>query len=254
MLDDGNRLTRRQPSPTFKTDRSVFYGMNLGSVMPNARTTPTAAPVPGAPAAVPASKGERTRRRIVERAAPVFNQRGYAGASMRDLVEATGLEKGGLYNHFGSKEALAAASLAHAVDLVGSRLAAARDAHERSPDQLRAVVRAFGQGARRPLVAGGCPIMNTAIEADDTNPELRAQARAAMTDWHRLIGSIVKQGIERGELGAATDPFVLATIVTSTLEGALMLSRLYDDPRHMDRAVDHLVAHIDSLRAREDEP
>ena len=40
-------------------------------------------------------------------AAPVFNQRGYVGASMRDLVDVTGLEKGGIYNHFGSKEQLA---------------------------------------------------------------------------------------------------------------------------------------------------
>ncbi|HKF91597.1 MAG TPA: TetR/AcrR family transcriptional regulator, partial [Acidimicrobiia bacterium] len=43
-------------------------------------------------------KGEATRRLILERAAPVFNKRGYAGASMSELVEATGIEKGGIYN------------------------------------------------------------------------------------------------------------------------------------------------------------
>ena len=53
------------------------------------------------------TKGERTRQRIVELAAPVFNRQGYAGASLRDLIGATGLEKGGIYNHFGSKEQLA---------------------------------------------------------------------------------------------------------------------------------------------------
>ena len=52
-------------------------------------------------------KGSATKQRIVEAAAPVFNQRGYWGASMADLMAATGLEKGGIYNHFGSKEALA---------------------------------------------------------------------------------------------------------------------------------------------------
>ena len=49
------------------------------------------------------TKGERTRRRIVESAAAVFNTRGYFGSSMSDLVRETGLEKGGIYNHFGSK-------------------------------------------------------------------------------------------------------------------------------------------------------
>jgi len=47
------------------------------------------------------AKGERTRQRIVELAAPVFNRQGYVGASLRNLIEATGLEKGGIYNHFG---------------------------------------------------------------------------------------------------------------------------------------------------------
>ena len=45
-----------------------------------------------APATTRRTKGEVTRQRILERAAPVFNQRGYAGATMTDLVAATGLE------------------------------------------------------------------------------------------------------------------------------------------------------------------
>ena len=52
-------------------------------------------------------KKEQTRQRIVAEAAPVFNQRGYAGSSLADLMKATGLEKGGIYRHFSSKEELA---------------------------------------------------------------------------------------------------------------------------------------------------
>jgi AcrR family transcriptional regulator len=199
---------------------------------------------------MPATKGERTRQRIVERCAPVFNQRGFAGASMRDLVAATGLEKGGIYNHFGSKEALAIAAFDHAIDRQGARLRAARDEHEHAVDRLVAIIHAFARSARKPPIAGGCPIMNTAVEADDTNPELLAHARDAMTDWHRLIGSIVKAGLERNELAPSTDPYELATIVTAALEGALMLSRLYDDVEYMNRVVNHLVTHVETLRAR----
>jgi AcrR family transcriptional regulator len=194
------------------------------------------------------TKGERTRHRIVERCAPIFNQRGYAGASMRDLVAAAGLEKGGLYNHFDSKEALALAAFDHSVSLLGDRLAAARASVEDAGNQLVAIVHAFAHWARKPGVPGGCPIMNTAIEADDTNPELRAHARDAMTRWHRLVGSVVKQGIAARQLEESTDPYALATVMTSALEGALMLSRLHDDVAHMDRVVDHLVAHIETLR------
>ena len=79
----------------------------------------------------PATKGAATRQRIVELAAPVFNQRGYVGASMRDLVDATGLEKGGIYNHFGSKEQLALEAYDHAMSLVTSGLARVAEARAR---------------------------------------------------------------------------------------------------------------------------
>src|SRR5437868_14041139 len=54
------------------------------------------------------TKGEQTRRKIVEAAAPIFNKRGYEGSSLNELMEATGLKKGGIYRHFTSKEELAA--------------------------------------------------------------------------------------------------------------------------------------------------
>jgi TetR/AcrR family transcriptional repressor of nem operon len=194
-------------------------------------------------------KGERTRRRIVERAAPVFNQRGFAGASMNELVAATGLEKGGIYNHFGSKEALAIEALDYSVSLLVDRFSRALDGPERAVDRLVAMIDAFADLDGHPEVPGGCPVANTALESDDTNPELCNHARTAMDSWHRLIGSIVKTGKQRGELRADTDPYALATVITASLEGALMLSRLMQEPDHMRRAVSHLKAHVDSLRA-----
>jgi len=60
------------------------------------------------------SKGQRTRERIVAEAASLFNQRGFDGSSMSELMEATGLEKGGIYRHFSSKEELAAEAFDYA--------------------------------------------------------------------------------------------------------------------------------------------
>ena len=192
-------------------------------------------------------KGERTRQRILERAAPVFNQHGYAGASMSELVTATGVEKGGIYNHFGSKEALAVAAFDYAVSLIVDRFAQATAGKASAIDRLVAVVDAFADEVEHPDLPGGCPVANTALESDDTHPDLCAHARRAMDSWHRLIGSIVKSGKERGELAHDVDPYELATLITATLEGALMLSRLMDNPDHMRRAAKHLRAHLSSL-------
>lgn len=192
-------------------------------------------------------KGEATRRLILERAAPVFNQRGYAGASMSELVDATGIEKGGIYNHFGSKEELAVEAFDYAISLIVEGYAAVQEGKV-GLDRLVAIIEIFGDWSGHPLVAGGCPIMNTAIEADDTNPPLAARARAAMDSWHRLIGSIVKEAKAQGEIDADVDPYELATLVTSTLEGSLMQTMLFHDPVYKHRAVASLTAHVESLR------
>ena len=59
-------------------------------------------------------KGEQTRQDIIRKAAPIFNQKGYDGAALSDLMRATGLKKGGIYRHFESKQELAVDAFAHA--------------------------------------------------------------------------------------------------------------------------------------------
>lgn len=192
-------------------------------------------------------KGERTRRMIVERSAPIFNTNGYFGTSMSDLVQRTGLEKGGIYNHFASKEELALEAFDFAVGIMRERYREVLTDRKGALECLFAIIDVLGGLVEDPPVPGGCPILNTAIEADDTNPALKEKAREAMTGWHRLIGKVTKDGVESGELSPQADPYEMASIVTSTIEGALMLSKLFDDPIHMKRAVEHLKRHLRSL-------
>lgn len=219
-------LSNMESSVTIKTDQLVLNG----GVM---------------------KKGEKTRLMIVERAAPVFNTRGYYGSSMKDLVEETGLEKGGIYNHFVSKEDLAVAAFEYTVESVGRRFQLALEGKEGALARLYAVVEVFGDFVDGYPVAGGCPVLNTAVESDGTNPVLKEKAREAMTGWHRLIGSIVKGGVQRGELKRDANPYEVASLVTATLEGAIMLGKLYDDPIHMRRAVDHVKQYLGSLTEEE---
>jgi TetR/AcrR family transcriptional regulator, transcriptional repressor for nem operon len=192
-------------------------------------------------------KGERTHQAIVERSAPVFNTKGYFGTSMSDLVRETGLEKGGIYGHFSGKEELAIASFEYAAGVMRNRFVAELKGKKGAVERLFAVIEVLGGMVEDPPVAGGCPVLNTAVESDDANPVLKQKAQEAMDGWLRLVGSITKEGVWRGELSAETDPRETASVVVGTLEGALMLSKLCDDPEHMERAVAHLKRHIGSL-------
>ncbi len=195
-------------------------------------------------------KGERTRQRIVEQAANVMSVRGYSATSMADLARETGLEKGSLYNHFDSKEALALAAFDYSVALVARRFEVALADRDGALDRLRAIVGVFRSLADAPPLPGGDPVLNMAIESDDAYPALLERAQGAMTSWQKLIGKTVKEGIQRGELRPDLDPREVASIVTSTLEGAVMQSKLFRDPRHMRWAVDHLTIYLDTFAAR----
>jgi TetR/AcrR family transcriptional repressor of nem operon len=195
------------------------------------------------------TKGTDTRERIVARAAQVFSERGFFGSSMTDLLAATGLQKGGLYNHFASKEQLALASFDYAVSLVERRYAAALDGRTGATERLLAIVDVIRSLVDDPALPGGCPILNTAIEADDTMPALRGRACEAMTGWQRLIGATVKAGVATGELKRGTDPREVATVMTATLEGAVFLSKLYGDKAPMRVAADHVGTYVRGLAA-----
>ena len=169
-------------------------------------------------------KGETTRERIIAEAAPIFNQKGFAGASMQDVMEATGLEKGGLYRHFGSKEELAVEvfrhSLAKSVKMRTEKIDPAHTAVE----HLRALVARFVSTPS--TVPGGCPLMNTAIDTDDGNPVLRELARQGIADWQKRLAVVVREGIRVGEIRSDVKPRTVANTIIATLAGALMMSRL----------------------------
>ena len=93
-------------------------------------------------------KGERTRHAIVEKAAGVFNTKGYFGSSMNDIVLETGLEKGGIYNHFASKEELALEVFDYATALMRGRFSSALEDRERALERLFAVVEVLGGPGR----------------------------------------------------------------------------------------------------------
>jgi TetR/AcrR family transcriptional repressor of nem operon len=183
------------------------------------------------------SKGEETRAMILERVAPLFNQQGYFGASLSEIMHETGLEKGGIYNHFKSKEQLALEAFDYAYTILDRRLRDELAGKRHAIERLEAILAYFQSLVDDPPIAGGCPIMNTAIEADDAQPALRDRARHAMDELRSSVIRIITKGSERGEVRSGVDADAWASVMIAALEGAIMLSRLYQDPEHMRRTV-----------------
>ena len=169
-------------------------------------------------------KGESTRQRIIEQAAPLFNQRGFEGCSMQDVLEATGLEKGGVYRHFSSKEELAAEVFRYAWARALKMRWEGSDKVEGAVEKLRYFVRRFVDIAGP--IPGGCPLMNTAIDSDDGNAVLRGLAHTGIKDWKKRVCEVVEKGIEAGEIRSGVESRQVANAILAMLEGALMISRM----------------------------
>ena len=190
-------------------------------------------------------KGEATRQRIIAEAAPIFNQRGFDGCSMQDLMTATGLEKGGLYRHFSNKEDLAAEAFRYAQDQNVKDRTEHLDEIPNSLDKHKQHDHLFVELPS--TIPGGCPLMNTAIDADDGNPALRDLARKGIQDWRARLVHILETGIKAGEIRRSTDPRRIANTLIATLEGALMISRLENNRNALRDAQNTLDALLTSL-------
>jgi AcrR family transcriptional regulator len=161
-----------------------------------------------------------TRQRMIESAAAVMAERGLEGASFTEILERSGAARGAIYHHFpGGKFELA-------VEAIGAAGAAGRALIEATREQGDPVgaVRAFVALWRGNLEAtdfrAGCPIVAVVADAPDDAPALLAAADGAFGLWHTaLADGLVDAGI------AAERARSLATLVISSIEGAVVLSR-----------------------------
>jgi len=190
------------------------------------------------------SKGEKTRQNIVAKAAVLFNQRGFEGCSMQDIVEASGLEKGSIYGHFSSKEELALEAFDFAwADTVQKRMGNLNTVDD-AVDKLKLHVRNY---VNTPSFSGGCPWLNIAVDADDGNLALRERARKAVREWEAALVAIVVEGQQRGEVRAEIQPQGVATLLISTLEGSTAISRIDKRSQALAHAEENLDRFLEEI-------
>ncbi len=131
-----------------------------------------------------------------------------------------------------------------AVNRVQSEFLGALKGKRHAVERLIAILSVYERMFDEPPVQGGCPILNTAVESDDAHPALRERAQLAMDAWRILLQRIVDKGIMRGELHSRVDADTVATILIATIEGAVMLSKLYGDASHLERALNFLKTYV----------
>lgn len=192
------------------------------------------------------SKAAKTKQLIIEKSAPLFNTKGYAATSMNDIMEATGLTKGGLYGNFQSKDEIATLAFEYSYNKVKTELVAAIKQQRTSLEKLYAILNFYRSYTIRPQIEGGCPIQNTAIDSDNTYPFLKKKARQALDDFLDGLEMIIQNGIKYKEFKASVHPRREAEIIYAQIGGALMMAKLADDVNLLNRILDSSRSYIDA--------
>lgn len=193
------------------------------------------------------TKAEKTRNFIVEKTAPIFNMKGYAGTSLNDITAATGLTKGSIYGNFANKDEVALAAFDYNLKNVSSRIDADMNKQVSVKDKLLVYINIYQKFIDGSVSEGGCPVLNTAVDADDTHPELREKVLKAVLGWKNKIAKLIEAGISAKEINADHNPDQVALTIIAIIEGGIMISRLTAKPAHWNLIMDSLKKYINSL-------
>ena len=189
-------------------------------------------------------KAENTKQLIVEKSAELFNKFGYDGCSLSDIMKATNLKKGGIYNHFKSKDEIAFEAFDYSLKKVFSRFRARLDNEKTAYDKVMAMVDVYASFARNPVVKGGCPIFNTAMDAQNSHPELKQKARDGINLMRNYLVLKLEEGERDGEFHCLTAKQDLATMIVVTLEGAIVYSAVNTELEIVDLALKHVKSYL----------
>lgn len=181
-----------------------------------------------------------TKNTIIKESANLFNTQGYKATSISDITKATGLTKGAIYRHFESKSDLEQEALRSLGKLMFNELG--QSIREAKTFQLKmdAIFSFFEKYMETPLYQGGCPLMNAAVEVDDTNTPLRQQAYNMLAQLKASVGKLLENGIKNGQIKPEIDPAFYSTIIIATLEGGIMMSKLERNKEAISKTILHL--------------
>ena len=137
---------------------------------------------------------EITKQKILIESGNLFNTQGYQATSISDITKATGLTKGAIYRHFESKSDLEQQALKALSDLMFFELGTAIKKATNFTSKMEATFLFFEKYMGTPLYKGGCPLLNAAVEVDETHSVLRKQVREMLLQLKTSLKTIIQNG------------------------------------------------------------
>jgi TetR/AcrR family transcriptional regulator, transcriptional repressor for nem operon len=187
-----------------------------------------------------------TKQRLVETAATLFAERGYAATGMADILREAKVHRGSLYHAFPAKKDLLLAILERYRSGIGERLLEPAWKGVEDPiDRVFALLGRYRRFLEDSACYFGCPIGSLALELHDADAEIRLMLAANFDAWTAAVERCFAEA--RNRLPEGVDRRALATFTLTTMEGGVMLARTYRSLDAFDSAVAMLRDYVDRL-------
>lgn len=193
------------------------------------------------------TKAEKTTQYIIRTVAPIFNKKGYAATSLNDITKAVGLTKGAIYGNFQNKDELALKAFQHNTAIVLSRIEQYMDKGTTPLQRLLNLVEFYKNYYDFTNDFGGCPIINTAVDAKNTHPALLQHAQETIATIEGLIAQQIEYGKQIGEIRKTIPGPVYGKRFFSLIQGAIFMSQTTSNKEY---TVDCLNVIIDTINQR----
>jgi len=188
-----------------------------------------------------ASKGNLTKARLAESMLELIQTSGYSGTGLNAVIEHAAAPKGSIYFHFpDGKEGLGVAAVELAAQQFGTLLAEAAHSAGGPAEAARAAIEALTAIVSDSDFRLGCPVSVVTLEMGAESERLRQACATAFESWIAPTTALLEAaGIDAGEARS------LATVVVSTIEGAVIVSRALKSTQPLESAADVVAELID---------
>lgn len=191
---------------------------------------------------------QRTRERLLQAASREIYRSGFQSASLDTILASSGVTKGALYYHFGSKEALGYAVVEEVIAPVvrGKWVRPLQNVK----DPIDTLIGAVQRIPVRPAdVRGGCQLNNLAQEMSPLDAGFRKRLATIFDAWRQAVASVLREGQAHGSVRRDVEPADAAALLIAMVEGYGSLAKNAQDPKVMKAGIRNIVVWLKSLRA-----
>jgi AcrR family transcriptional regulator len=189
------------------------------------------------------------KEKIVAESLKLFSLKGFLSTSISDILEAANTSKGGLYNHFESKESLFFAVLNEAKRIWREETLADLDQISKPVEKIKKLLENYRDRylKDRSNFPGGCIFVTLSVELDDQRPVLSRELNKGFAGLKAMLNRLLDQGKESGEVRKGVDTAVVTEMIFAAMLGASVIYGMEKSDACLDQAIGSLIEYLDKL-------